>query len=158
MVDVDTFLTAVYVIVDEIVRALPAPVPPGPAPALSRSEVVTLALFAQWHPFDGERAFYRYAQQHLRPLFPRLPHRSQYNRLRRRCHDVLVAVGPQVATRLDALRCAYEVLDSTGVRTRNSQRRGRGWPLRAGVAGWATSTASRCSPLSRRWARSPATV
>src|SRR2546423_10202873 len=98
MVDVDTFLTAVYVIVDDIVRQLPAPVRPGPAPALSRSEVVTLALFAQWRPFGGERAFYRYAELHLRPLFPRLPHRSQYNRLLRRRHDVLVAVRPPPAT------------------------------------------------------------
>jgi hypothetical protein len=127
MVDVDTFLTAVYVIVDDIVRALPAPVPPGPAPALSRSEVVRLALFAQGRPCGGERAFSRYAARHLRPLFPRLPHRSHYNRLRRRCHAVLVAVGQHLATRLDALPCAYAVLDSTGVRTRHSTRRGRGW-------------------------------
>jgi hypothetical protein len=111
---VDTFLTAVYVIVDDIVRELPAPVPPGPAPALSRSEVVTLALFAQGRPCGGERAFSRYAARHLRPLFPRLPHRSRYNRLRRRCPAVLVAVGQQLATRLDAQHCAYEVLDSTG--------------------------------------------
>jgi hypothetical protein len=136
MVDVDTFLTAVYVIVDDIVCELPVPMQPGPAPALSRSEVVTLALFAQWRRFGGERAFYRYAERHLRPLFPRLPHRSQYNRLLRRCHDVLVAVGHQLATRLDALRCAYEVLDSTGVRTRNSQRRGRGWLAGLAAKGW----------------------
>jgi hypothetical protein len=136
MVDVDTFLTAVYVIVDDIVRELPAPVPPGPAPALSRSAVVTLALFAQWRPFGGERAFYRYAERHLRPLFPRLPHRSQYNRLLRRCHDVLVAVGQRLATRLDVLHCAYEVLDSTGVRTRNSKRRGRGWLEGLAAKGW----------------------
>lgn len=138
MVDVDTFLTAVYVIVDDIVRQLPAPVQPGPVPALSRSEVVTLALFAQWQPFGGERAFYRYAELHLRPLFPRLPHRSQYNRLLRRCHDVLVAVGQQLATRLDALHCAYEGLDSLGVRTRNSKRRGRGWLAGLAATGWCT--------------------
>jgi hypothetical protein len=59
MVDVDPLLTAVSVIVDDLVCQRPAPVPPGPAPALSRSEVVTLALFAQWPPFGSERAFYR---------------------------------------------------------------------------------------------------
>jgi hypothetical protein len=76
MVDVDTFLTTVYVFVDDIVRTLPAPPPLGRRAALSPSEVVTLALFAQWRPLGGERAFYRYAEAQLRPLFPRLPHRS----------------------------------------------------------------------------------
>jgi len=138
MVDVDTFLTAVYVIVDDIVRTLPAPPAVGRAAALSPSEVVTLALFAQWRPFGGERAFYRYAAAHLRPWFPRLPHRSQYNRSLRRCHDLLVAVGQRLARRLDAVRCAYEVLDSTGVRTRNVKRRGRGWLAGQAAKGWCT--------------------
>ncbi len=30
---------------------------PGPAPALSRSEVVTLAVFGQWAQLRRERAF-----------------------------------------------------------------------------------------------------
>lgn len=136
MVDVDTFLTAVDVIVDDMVSALPAPAPVGRAPALSPSAVVTLALFAQWGSLGGERAFYRYAEAHLRPLFPRLPHRSQYNRLLRDSHDLLVRVGQELATRVDALRCAYETLDSTGVRTRNVKRRGRGWLAGLAAKGW----------------------
>jgi hypothetical protein len=140
MVDLDTFLTAVYVIVDDIVSALPQPPLVGRPTALSPSEVVTLALVAQWQHFGGERAFYRYAEAHLRPLFPRLPHRSQYNRCLRRCHDLLVAVAQQVARRLDAFagQGAYEVLDSTGVRTRNSKRRGRGWLAGRAATGWCT--------------------
>lgn len=138
MVDVDTFLTAVYVIVDDIVSALPRPPQPGRRASLSPSEIVTLALFAQWRPFAGERAFYRYAAAHLRPLFPRLPQRSQYNRLLRGVHDLLVRVGQHLATQLDALTCAYEALDSLGVRTRNSKRRGRGWLAGQAAKGWCT--------------------
>ena len=127
MVDPDTFLTALYVTVDEVLGSLPLAPHPGPAPALSVSEVVTLALFGQWRHFGGERAFYRYAQRHLRAAFPTLPHRSQYNRLLRRCQDALVAVGHRLAQRLDARTCAYEALDSLGVATRNVKRRGSGW-------------------------------
>lgn len=74
----------------------------SPAPQLTLSEVVTLALFAQWRQFGSERAFYRYAVAHLRAAFPRLPARSQYQykRLLRRCHDALVALGQRLAAKV----------------------------------------------------------
>jgi hypothetical protein len=140
MVDPDTFLTALYVTVDDIVRTLPQRVQPGPAPALTPSEVVTLALLGQWRRFGSERAFYRYARRRLRGAFPTLPHRGQYNRLLRRCHAVIVAVGQRLAHRLDARTCCYEALDSLGVATRNVLRRGRGW-----LAGQATK--GKCTRL-----------
>jgi hypothetical protein len=49
MVDVDTFLTTLYVMVDDFCKtSLPLDLHPGPQAALSRSEVVPLALFGQW--------------------------------------------------------------------------------------------------------------
>ena len=81
MVDVDTFLTTLYVMVDDFcMLALPPALHPGPQAALSRSEVVTLALFGQWQGFGSERGFYRYAQRHFRTAFPSLPTREQFNR------------------------------------------------------------------------------
>ena len=60
MVDADTFLTALYVVVDDFCKAeLPPELRPGPAPALSRSEVLTLGIFGQWQGFGSERGFYR---------------------------------------------------------------------------------------------------
>lgn len=144
MCDVDTFLTTVYVLVDEYdkARPLPAATSGGRAPALSRSEVVTLAIFGQWAHFRSERAFYRYAEYHLRGAFPRLPARSQYNRQLRTVavHDVLVGLGQRLATLLvqAAGGCAYEVLDSTGVPTRNSCRRGTSWLDGQADRGWCT--------------------
>ena len=74
MVDVDTFLTILYVMVDDFCKAsLPPESRPGPLAALSRSEVVTLAMFGQWQGFGSERGFYRFAQRHLRTAFPPLP-------------------------------------------------------------------------------------
>ena len=67
MVDVDTFLTTLDVMADDFCKISWLPEPhPGPQAALSRSEVVTLALFGQWQNFGSEHGFYRYAQRHLR--------------------------------------------------------------------------------------------
>jgi hypothetical protein len=101
--------------------------------------VVTLAIFAQWACFSSERAFYRYATQHLRAAFPGLPARSQFNRLLRQAptHALLVAVGQWIAGQLcRTTGCAYEVLDSTALVTRNAKRRGGGWLVGQADVGW----------------------
>jgi hypothetical protein len=121
----DTFLTALYVAVDEILFTAPPMPHPGPQAGLWPSEVVTLALFSQWARFGSERDFYRYATTHLRPAFPTLPSRTQLNRLIRGAHAALLHVSQRLAARLGP--ATYEILDGTGVRARNRQRRGVGW-------------------------------
>ena len=153
MGDVDTFLTTVYVLVDEVCQQewpnerVGAEARSGPAPALSRSEVITLALFAQWTPFTSERAFYRYAERHLGAAFPALPARSQFNRQLCRQRECLVAVGLVVARRLEqAVRaqrragepCPYEIVDGMGVATRTLKRRGGGWLAQVATLGRCT--------------------
>lgn len=126
--DVDTFLTELYVMVDDFCKAQPArSARPGLDPALTMSETVTLLVFSQWSIFDGERAFYRYAQRRLRPAFPTLPTRPQFNRQARGALRTMAAFIDSLAARLGARRCPYEALDTMGCRTRNSQRRGHGW-------------------------------
>src|SRR4051812_22697587 len=124
--DPDTFLTTLYGLVDECCSALAAARRRGPAPTLTRSEAVTLALFSQWGRFASERDFYRYADQRLRGAFPRLPHRTQFKRQIRREHDTLVAVGHALADRLDARAVEDEVLDGTPAPVRNIKRSGSG--------------------------------
>jgi len=129
MIDVDTFLTTLYVMVDDFCQEHldPEPRTRGPAPSLSRSEVVTLILFAQFWRFRSEQDFYRYAQAHLRPWFPRLPNLSQFNRLARRHYQVVVQFFLYLADLLKARESLYEVIDTTGVPVRNVKRRGRNW-------------------------------
>jgi len=92
MLDTNTFLTTLYVMCDDFCKTRPAPPPaPGAKPSLCCSEVITLSIFAQWRHFASERDFYRYALRHLRPEFPHLPHRAQFNRLQRQCYPELVA-------------------------------------------------------------------
>ena len=70
MLDVDTFLTTLYVIVDDFCHSLSPRRRPGPQASLSESEVLTLAIFARWSRFTSERDFYRYAHTKLRNAYP----------------------------------------------------------------------------------------
>ena len=107
MVDVDTFLTTLYVMTDDFCQTSLPPEPhPGPQAALSRSEVVTLAMCGPWQSFGSERGFSRYAQRHLRAAFPALPTREQCTRQVRQQHTALVAFFLHLVRLLAAQRCA----------------------------------------------------
>jgi hypothetical protein len=136
--DTDTFLTALYVQIDDLFQREGPPEArhPGPRPALNRSEVVCLALFGRWGCFASERAFWRYAQAHLRPYFPGLGERSHFNRLERAYQPDLERVAIGWAQRLGAARAPSEALDLTAAPTRNAQRRGRGWLWGQADLGW----------------------
>ena len=137
MVDIDTFLTTLYVMVDDFCKQQLAPDSrPGPPAALERSEVLTLAILGQWQLFGSERGFYRYVQHHLRGAFPTLPARSQFNRLLRRHGGALVECFLYVVKLLQAQCCAFEALDTTAVPTRDAKRRGRGWLPGLADMGW----------------------
>ena len=137
MVDTDTFLTTLYVMVEDFCKArLPQRRRPGPKALLSQGEVVTLAIFSQWTRFESERSFYRYATQHLRAAFPTLPVRAHFNRLLR-CHrDAVAAFALYLVDLMGARNCPYEALDGSGVATRNIKRRGRGWLAGQANIGW----------------------
>jgi hypothetical protein len=138
MLDVDTFLTTLYVMVDDFCQsqAWEATNHPGPQPALSVAEVVTLSLFGQWGRFPSERAFYRYAEQHLRAAFPGLPARSQFNRVQRTYAEAITAFGLFVVCSTNAQHCHYERIDSSGIAIRDAKRRGEGWLAGQADIGW----------------------
>lgn len=136
MLDLDTFLTTLYVLVDDTVKVAPPVRKPGPQGDLSMSEVITLALLAQWKRFSSERSFARFAEQHLRAAFPGLPDRSQLNRLIRGAHDALVAFGQELVVLMGSAKQAYELFDGMGVAVRNNRRKGRGWLDGIAATGW----------------------
>jgi len=124
MVDVDTFLTTLYVIADDFCHSHPPKGKPGPHPSLCESEVITLALFARFSRFASERDFYRYAATNLQDAFPTLPDRSQFNRLVGSYTQLIEAFALEVVNLLDAQKISYEALDSSAMATRNCKRRG----------------------------------
>ena len=129
MLDIDTFLTLLYVNVDDFCKEQlpPEPIHPGPPAALCRSETITLSLLAQWARFQSERAFYRFAKERLTHLFPCLPHRSQFSRQQRSHQRAILAFGLHLAKEMQVAKSAYEVLDRCGIATRWANRRGVGW-------------------------------
>src|SRR5215210_5297512 len=100
MLDVDTFLTTLYVTVDDFCQSRSPKRKPGPEASLSASEVITLSIFARWSRFVSERDFYRYAEANLRDAFPTLPDRSQFNRSVRSCAELIEAFNSHLVSLL----------------------------------------------------------
>jgi hypothetical protein len=87
-----------------------------PQASLWPGEVVTLAILYALKGV-GERAFYRWAQRDLRPLFPGLPHRTRLFRL--------FAAHRDWTNRFLANPTLFGVADSFGVEMINTLRLGR---------------------------------
>jgi hypothetical protein len=139
MVDVDTFLTILYVTVEDFCHSHPPKKRPGPQASLSESEIITLAIFARWSRFNSERDFYRYAEARLLSAFPTLPTRPQFNRLVRSCTGLIEQIVLHLATLLGARECPYEALDSSAMPTRDCKRRGAGWLAGYADVSWSNS-------------------
>jgi hypothetical protein len=128
----EDFLLTLYVLVDDFCHRHPELVRSGsgkrgPRPKLSPAEIVTLIVFAQWERFSSGRGFWRFAEQRLRPLFPMLPDRTQFNRAARRRTNLVAAFLQDLASALGTREAPYEILDRFGMVTRRSGRRGVGW-------------------------------
>lgn len=119
--DVDTFLTVVYCVCDEVYQREIAPklgTRPGARPKLSDSEVLALAVLAQWHGHRCERCFLRYVRRHWLAYFPRLTSQSAFNRRVRHLWAALCVLGPAVAqevSRFLGRAPAYQVWDGVPV-------------------------------------------
>jgi hypothetical protein len=149
MVDVDTFLTTLYVMVDDFCQSRTPKMRPGPEASLCASEAITLAIFARWSRFASERDFYRYAQTNLRSAFPTLPDRSQFNRCVRSCAELIEAFVLHLTALLQTPKCPYQALDSSAMpRAGTASVEGMdGWPGRptsVGVIVWDSTKALAC--------------
>jgi bacteriorhodopsin len=80
---------------------------------LSHSEVITLAILAQWPRFRSERDFWRFASSHLRSYFPTLCSQSQLNQRIRALEPELRLLQRAFAEELSEPSAVYRVLDTT---------------------------------------------
>ena len=107
MLEKATVLTTLFTIVDDTMKGSAmiqdALKRPGPAPHLSDSEVITLALYQELIGEPREDHFFRLHQASLRPFFPGLNERSRYNRRKRDLCSVILAVRVSLQLVLDAL-------------------------------------------------------
>jgi hypothetical protein len=115
MLDLDSFLVSLYVLVEDwwkLDRPSRPPKPGRPA-LLSDPEVITLAILAQWPRFRSERDFWRFASSHLRPYFPTLCSQSQLNRRIRALAPELRFLQRAFAEALRDPSAVYRVMDTT---------------------------------------------
>jgi hypothetical protein len=107
MLDKATVLTTIFTIVDDTMKGSPmiqqALERPGPAPRLSESEVVTLAIYQELIGEPRADHFFRLHQASLRTFFPGLNERSRYNRRKRDLWSVILAVRISLQVVLDTL-------------------------------------------------------
>lgn len=115
--DLDTFLTTLYVRVDDWYKAEIADQigrRKGPAPRMSDSEVLTVALAGQWRghvPWGSERGVVRYMQQHGRGWFPDMLGPSRFNQRVRDLWAVFIRLQQAVADWLGTAADLYEIVD-----------------------------------------------
>src|SRR5438132_12198512 len=107
MLEKATVLTTLFTIVDDAMKGSAvirqALERPGPAPRLSDSELVTIALYQELIGERGEVHFCRLHQASLRTFFPGRNERSRYNRRKRDLWSVILAVRVSLQIVLDAL-------------------------------------------------------
>jgi hypothetical protein len=116
MMDLDSFLVSLYVLVDDWWRERHPPSvhnKPGRPALLTDSEVITLAILAQWPRFRSERDFWRFASSHLRPYFPMLCSQGQLNRRIRALQPELRELQRAFAQELAEPSAIYRVMDTT---------------------------------------------
>jgi hypothetical protein len=116
MLDLDSFLVSLYVLVDDWWKASHPPNAPrkhGRPALLCESEVLTLAILAQWPRFRSERDFWRFASSHLRPYFPALCSQSQLNRRIRALEPEMRLLQRAFAEDLTEPSALYRVMDTT---------------------------------------------
>src|SRR5947209_18789378 len=120
MLDKATVLITLFTIVDDTMKgsAMIQQVVkrPGPAPRLSDSEVVTIALYQELIGDPREDHFFRLHQEQLRSYFPGLNERSRYNRRKRDLWSVILTVRISLQVVVDALELEETaVIDSAPV-------------------------------------------
>jgi Transposase DDE domain len=135
--DLDTLATALYVKIDELLTASPqlAPTRPrmGIAPKLSDAELVTLAVMQALLGFTSEARWLRYADRHLRHLFPYRPGQSGYNKRLRGAVWLIRHAIRAVATDTELWSDDVWIVDSTPVECGRSRETTK----RSALAGWA---------------------
>ena len=105
----------------------------GLAPRLSDAELVTLVVLQALLGFTSEARWLRYANSHLRGMFPDLPRQSGYNKRVRAAAGMLRAVLAHLVGRCSRSTDDVWVVDSTPVECGRSRETAK----RSDLAGWA---------------------
>lgn len=112
----------VYVLVDDAIQhgAVPIPPRPGPIPACTDSELLTLALVRVLARRPSERAWLAEVRGDWAHLFPRLPAQSEYNRRVRWLWGAFELLRQQLAGQLPC--DAWQQIDTSALPVKHPSR------------------------------------
>ena len=135
--DLDTLVTALYVQVDDLLKANPDRVPWRPpvgiAPRISDAELVTLAVAQALLGFTSEARWLRFGRLHLLGQFPHLPQQPGYNKRLRKLVGTLSWLIRALGTRTNMFDDDVWIADSTPVECGRSRETAK----RSDLAGFA---------------------
>lgn len=135
--DLDTLATALYVKIDDLLKAVPelAPWRPvvGIAPQLTDAELVTLAVLQALRGFTSESRWLRFARAHMTHLFRYLPGQSGYNKRLRAAAALITTMIRALSVDTTLWTDNVWVVDSTPVECGRSKETVK----RSDLAGWA---------------------
>ena len=145
MLPAEDLFVYVYVLIDDLItaRAIAIPPRPGPAPACSDAELLTIAQVRHLLGRRSEAGFLAEVTRDWAHLFPRLPHQSEANRRTRwlwgafeqlRCYGACSPAPPPPSPLVPSRECAWPDSRPTHI-TRLSTRSGTLVPAAALMAG-----------------------
>lgn len=148
-VDLDTLATALYVKIDDEMKASPGlnrwrPTI-GIAPKITDAELITLAVLQALLGYHKETRWIRFAHKHLTYLFPYLPKQPGYNKRLRMLGSQMTHLIRVLTLDTDLWRDAVRIADSTPVECGRSRETVK----RSDLAGWASY--GYCASHSRRF-------
>ncbi|MBB4935991.1 hypothetical protein FHR32_000296 [Streptosporangium album] len=136
--DLNTLAIAIYVKIDDALKASPDLVPWRPkggiAPTLSDAELITPAVMSALLGFTSERRWLRHAYAELTGMFPYLPGQSGYGKRLRKASGLVLHMIRMLAADTSLWSDDVWVIDSTPVECGRSRETAR----RSDLAGWAT--------------------
>lgn len=115
-------LIVLFCEVDDWLQQHPAPIRPGPAPACSDSEMLTLALARELLGYETERRFLRVVRADWRHLFPRLPAQSEFNRRLRWLWGALEQLRQHWVAQLPSATEGWYAFDTTPIPVKAASR------------------------------------
>jgi hypothetical protein len=135
--DVNTLAAALYVKIDDLLKASPELSPWRPEvgfePELTDAELVTLSVMQALLGYTSERRWMRHAHKHLTHLFRYLPGQSGYNKRLRKASGLIKSVIRLLSVDTTLWTDDVWVVDSTPVECGRSRETAK----RSDLAGWA---------------------
>lgn len=118
-IDKDTLLTAIYTIVDDIMKTSEtiqnALQRSGPEPKLTDAEIISIALYQDIIGEPNEKRFFRIHEKELKKYFPDLNERSRFNRRKRDLWTIFLAVRIVILKILKVSNIETAVIDSAPI-------------------------------------------